>query len=130
MADVARIVADFELADPVAFGHQTSEPLRVIGHCKQADPLRGQNPPSDGKKTQQHPVRIIIEARQFGRVSPPLRKRHFERLCVLLLIMIDDGQRQACFEFGERQAGALATGSHPGRQPIGRSIHIASRSPH
>ena len=49
-----------------------------------------------------------MEARQLGRVSLPLPERHFERLFVLLLIVIDDGQRQACFEIGERQAGALS----------------------
>ena len=107
-ADVARIVSDFETAEPVAFGHEDPEPRRVIVQGEQFDALLASVAVArSGRKFSITASGASAACGGSADMGAPFVERNFQRLLVHLAVVVDDRERHATFEIGEGQAGAL-----------------------
>ena len=74
---------------------------------EQHDALWRQPPLRARQEIEQHRVGSVGDARRIGGMGSPFGEWNFQGLLVHLAVVIDDGERHAAFEVGERQAGPL-----------------------
>ncbi len=101
--EIARIIPHLNLSEPVVLGDENAAPRRIIVDRVDAHPLWRQAAFAYRQEGDQDLQGIVVVSRRIRRVSAPCRDWHIERLAVLALMVIEDGEGDAALEIREGQ---------------------------